>query len=461
MVQQGADVLISFSASDTLLLRNVMLSALTPAMIRFGSAPIAASVSPVAPVALAAPAQPTANIVSTVTFVPLIGTDKADVLRGDLGPDVLRGLEGNDRLEGARGDDRIDGGTGDDQLYGGAGNDLFIVDAAGDIVFELANQGIDRVEASVGHYLFAEVENLSLVAGSGDIFGVGNDLDNLIVGNEGTNLLIAGAGADVVRGGAGGDALFGQAGKDVLEGDAGVDYLVGGADADTIRGGIDADALYGEDGDDTLDGGDSFDTDILVGGAGNDVLDAISGQHNPDYDLIDGGAGNDSYHVDTGADLTFESTDGGIDTVYADVPVVGAGVYLYANVENLVLLGTTAFGVGNELSNSLTGNAGGNLLLGGLGNDVIDGRGGNDVLFGEDGADIFIFGRDTGGDVIGDFTRGVDKIDLRAFGFTSFAQLQNAFVQNADIGAIVLGNGDLIVLHNVMMSTLVAGDFLL
>ena len=461
MVQQGSDVLITFSASDTLLLRNVMLSALTPAMIRFGAAAIAASAIPAAPVALAAPLQPSANLTSSVTFVPLVGTDKADVLRGDLGPDVLRGLEGNDRIEGARGDDLIDGGTGDDQLYGGSGDDLFIVDAAGDIVFELVDQGTDRVEASVGHYLFAEVENLTLVAGAGSIFGVGNELANLIVGNEGANLLIAGAGADVVRGGGGGDALFGQAGKDVLEGEAGVDYLVGGGDADTIGGGNDADALYGEDGDDTLDGGDSFDTDILVGGAGNDSLDANSGQANPDYDLIDGGAGNDSYLVDTGADLTFEGIDGGIDTVYADVPVAGAGVYLYANVENLVLLGSTAFGVGNELANSLTGNASSNFLLGGAGNDIIDGMGGNDVLFGEAGADTFIFARGTGGDVIGDFQRGLDRIDLRAFGFTSFAQLQTSFVQNGDVGAIILGNGDLVVLHGVAMSQLVVADFIL
>ena len=41
---------------------------------------------------------------------------------------------------------------------------------------------------------------------------------------------------------------------------------------------------------------------------------------------------------------------GGTDTVYADVKVANAGVYLYDNVENLVLVGTTAFGVGNGLT---------------------------------------------------------------------------------------------------------------
>ena len=87
--------------------------------------------------------------------------------------------------------------------------------------------------------------------------------------------------------------------------------------------------------------------------------------------------------------------------------------------------------------------------------------GGNDVLFGEAGADTFIFARGTGGDVIGDFQRGLDRIDLRAFGFTSFAQLQTSFVQNGDVGAIILGNGDLVVLHGVAMSQLVVADFIL
>jgi Ca2+-binding RTX toxin-like protein len=228
---------------------------------------------------------------------------------------------------------------------------------------------------------------------------------------------------------------------------------------DTLNGGDDADAIYGEAGDDILNGGTTFSTDILVGGDGNDTLNGVSGQANPDYDLMDGGAGNDSYFVDTGADLTFEAVGGGIDTVYANIPVVGAGVYLYANVENLVLQGTTSFGVGNELANSLIGNAASNYLLGGAGDDIINGKGGNDVLFGELGADTFVFERGTGGDVIGDFVHGTDRIDLRGLGF-SFAQLQSAFSQVGTNGAINLGSGDFIVLHNVTMSTLTASDFI-
>ena len=384
------------------------------------------------------------------------GADGAVRFDGRGGADTLRGSMGNDELIGGDGDDILDGGLGTDQLTGGAGNDSFHVDRQDDLVFEDAGGGTDTVISSGNFYLYANIENLTL-AGSGDSFGVGNALANTILGNSGSNLLIAGAGDDVVRGGDDVDSLFGESGNDELFGDAGIDYLVGGTGNDTLDGGDDADALYGEDGDDVLIGGSSFSTDILVGGADNDVLRGDSGQG--DYDLMDGGAGDDSYYVDTPDDLTFEAADGGIDTVYATIN--GAGYYLYANVENLVLGGDTPFGVGNELNNRITGSDASNWLLGGAGDDILNGRGGNDVLFGEAGADVFVFAQGTGGDVIGDFTAGTDRIDLSAFGFTSFAQVEAALGENGGTSFLTLGNGDMIVLNGVARSALGAGDFIL
>jgi Ca2+-binding RTX toxin-like protein len=356
---------------------------------------------------------------------------------------------GNDRFENA-------GGTQQGGVIGGTGNDHFVVDGQSILLIERAGEGDDSVTASASYYLFDNIENL-ILSGSAGNFGVGNALANTIIGNAGSNLLLGGGGDDVVRGGGGVDSLFGESGADQLFGDAGVDYLVGGIGNDILDGGADADALYGEDGDDTLTGGTGFHTDILVGGIGNDILRGNSGLG--DYDLMDGGAGNDGYYVDTPDDLTFEAAGGGTDTVYANIN--GAGYYLYANVENLILEGNTPFGVGNALANRLTGNAIGNYLLGGAGNDTLNGKGGNDVLFGEGGADTFVFERGTGGDVIGDFARGTDKIDLSAFGFASFAAVQANFSQVGANGAINLGNGDFIVLHNVTMSQLTQGDFIL
>ncbi len=386
-----------------------------------------------------------------------LGANLENLVFTGTGTFAAAGNELDNVIVGGPGNDTLDGKAGADHLYGGTGDDNFFVDRADDLVFENANEGTDSVVTTAGYYLYANIERLFLAAGAGDIFGVGNELANQIVGNEGANLVIAGAGDDQAWGGAGNDSLFGQDGADHLYGEAGVDYLVGGNGDDVLDGGADADALYGEDGNDTLVGGSDFTTDILVGGAGDDILFGNSGLG--DYDLMDGGSGNDRYVVDTPADLTFEAANGGVDTVFADIK--GAGYYLYANVENLVLQGSTPYGVGNELDNHLTGNDTANWLLGGAGNDVIDGKGGNDVLFGQDGADTFVFEHGTGGDVIGDFTTGTDKIDLSAFGFANFQAVVNSMHEMNGTTAIDLGGGDFIVLNGVANASLHAGDFIL
>lgn len=98
-------------------------------------------------------------------------------------------------------------------------------------------------------------------------------------------------------------------------------------------------------------------------------------------------------------------------------------------------------------------------LLGSSHDDVL--KGGNDVLFGEAGADRFVFEHGSGGDVIGDFAHGEDTIDVSAFHFASFADLQSHFVQNGDDGAIDLGGGDFIVLQHTSMTSLDAADFVI
>lgn len=398
------------------------------------------------------------------------GGDGDDVIFGGFGNDWLEGNLGNDELHGGEGSDLFVGtaglggtdgtGGGVDRFYGGIGGDSYIVDTQAHLIFENAGEGYDTVRSSVSYYLYDNVEVLQLI-GSDDIFGVGNALDNSISGGAGSNLLLGGLGDDEIRGFAGNDLLFGEGGSDTIYGGDGIDYLVGGAGRDLLNGEEGADAIYGGTGNDYLLGGSGFFTDILVGGDGDDTLDGgMSTGLLPqlgDYDLMDGGFGNDSYYVDTPADLTFEAAGQGTDTVYADI--VGAGYYLYPHVENLVLLGATPFGVGNDLNNNLSGNAVGNYLLGGAGNDFINGGNGNDVLFGEAGNDTFVFNRGTGTDVIGDFTRGQDRIILSEYGL-SFAQLQARFVQVGNDGAIQLPNGDTIILHNIVMSQLTAADIL-
>lgn len=118
---------------------------------------------------------------------------------------------------------------------------------------------------------------------------------------------------------------------------------------------------------------------------------------------------------------------------------------------------------GGDYADALYGGAGDDEIYEGYWffTDIFVGSAGNDVLFGEAGTDTFLFEQGTGGDVIADFIQGKDTIDISAFDFASFEALQTTFVQNGDVGAINLGNGDFLVFHNVVLDDLVEGDFLL
>jgi len=72
-----------------------------------------------------------------------------------------------------------------------------------------------------------------------------------------------------------------------------------------------------------------------------------------------------------------------------------------------------------------------------------------------------VFQHGSGGDVIGDFAHGADKIDVHDFGFADFSTLATHFSQVGSDGAIDLGGGDFVVLLGATMSALDAGDFVL
>ena len=138
----------------------------------------------------------------------ITGNDGANTLSGDVGNDALYGAGGADTLIGGGGADRLDGGTGADSLSGGVGNDTYFVDDPGDLVIENPKEGTDTVNSTISYTLTANVENLTLAAGAGDIDGTGNDLANTIVGNEGANVIAGGLGNDTLTGGSGADTFL-------------------------------------------------------------------------------------------------------------------------------------------------------------------------------------------------------------------------------------------------------------
>jgi VCBS repeat-containing protein len=402
--------------------------------------------------------------------------------------DSLLGGSGSDRIAALEGNDTLNGGAGADTLLGGKGDDYYFVDNINDVVTELANEGVDTIDAAVNFTLGSNVENLNVhgsIFGIGS-YGVGNELNNIINGAEGFNYLTGGAGNDTLHGGEGNDRIFGDGGdtvvglgnftgNDMLYGDAGDDDLNGGAGNDSLDGGAGADSLSGGLGNDTylidsldvitenvgegtdtiqvsmsytlgqnienltLMGVDNFNgtgnllNNTLIGNSGNNLLDGAAGS-----DIMQGGAGNDIYMANQIGDVAVEGVNAGVDTVYASLSYL-----LRENVEGLILTGLANInGTGNSGDNALTGNAGNNNLLAGAGNDTLDGGAGSDTLNGGEGIDVMRGG--TGND-----TYTVDNINDVVVELVSEGSLDtvNSFVSytlSANVERLVLaGLGNL------------------
>jgi Ca2+-binding RTX toxin-like protein len=193
------------------------------------------------------------NVVGAVTGVgndlgnSITGGADADLLEGRIGDDKLYGGLGADNLLGAEGADTLDGQGGDDYAAGGIGNDTYVVDSAGDVVFEVVGEGTgDSVKTALSSLTLADNVEILLYTGAGSFTGTGNALGNTIIGGAGPATLNGEAGSDTLRGGLapdqlnGGDdndKLYGNGGGDVLNGGAGTDYLYGGAGGDALLGG--------------------------------------------------------------------------------------------------------------------------------------------------------------------------------------------------------------------------------
>ncbi len=159
---------------------------------------------------------------------PITGTSIADILTGSASDDTIQGLAGTDNLSGlagedvlagGEGNDLLDGGTGADTMTGGLGDDRYVVDDAGDITVEAADEGTDTIDLDFapGSYTLADnFENLNVLT-SDAVNVTGNALNNRIETGAGDDTIDGAAGDDHILGGAGNDMLTGGAGSDVFE----------------------------------------------------------------------------------------------------------------------------------------------------------------------------------------------------------------------------------------------------
>lgn len=217
--------------------------------------------------------------------------------------------------------------------------------------------------------------------------------NDTIQGGNKADLFYGGDGNDNLQPGAGNDSVDGGAGNDTLSGGAGNDLLIGGSGNDSISGGPGNDTAWGGDGDDSISGSSAGD-DCLHGNAGNDT--------------INGGIDNDIVWGEEGNDF-------------------------------------------------LVGNVGNDTLYGGDGNDFIRGDEGNDQLFGGDGVDLFYFGKNSGTDVVHDFESGIDHINVKGLGLTTWAKVQAVLTYDAAGAHIDVGTNHIRVNDATSLS---ASDFI-
>ena len=170
-------------------------------------------------------------ILGTSAAETLTGTSGSDEIWGRDGGDTLRGLEGSDKLYGEGGNDTLDGGLGADTLVGGLGADTYQIDDAGDIITELAGQGVDWVRTTLTSYSLdtaanANIEHLNY-SGPSPFTGTGNALSNTFLGGNYNDTFYGLGGNDLFKGLNGADTLTGGAGADDFVYMAVVNSLVG------------------------------------------------------------------------------------------------------------------------------------------------------------------------------------------------------------------------------------------
>ncbi len=358
---------------------------------------------------------------SQVGLAGLLGptiTEGDDIIATGAGDQTIDAKGGNDTVDTGADNDQLTGGTGNDQLAGGSGDDTY--------VFNLGD-GVDTITDTA---LPGEGNTLSFgpgIAPADLSLGVGSLLVQVGPAGEAIHLttfdpqnVYGPHTVETFRFADGTTLSYRQ----LL--DRGFD-LTGTAGDDTMTGTNVVDRITGLGGNDLLQSGDG--DDVLDGGVGADRLI--------------GGAGHDTYVIDESGDLVIEGVNEGTDTVHSSITYT-----IGANVEHLALTGTDAInGIGNELSNVLTGNSAANLLDGQSGADRLLGGKGDDTYVVDDPNDVVIEQAEEGTDTVlstVSYRLGANVEHLTLTGSTAINGTGNALdnVLTGNLEANVLDGGE-------------------
>jgi len=339
---------------------------------------------------------------------------------------TINGTDSDDVLNGSDGNDTIDGKAGADTMIGGWGDDTYYVDNVKDVIIEEKGAGTDTVISSVSYTAATNVENVTLI-GNANIFGAGNNSDNILTGNAGHNRLNSGRGNDTV---------YGMGGNDNLNGGDGDDYLDGGGGNDNNNG-DDDDTIIDDQGNNTL----RFSDDLRIKDLKISVNDNVQGGKDWLITSANGSAlirdqisadgkvsigrfeflGETYTHESLLKAVANSSKQGStiIGTARDDIltgteqnDTIDSGIdgrdRLYGLGGDDILRDSGTSYLGNERDDELYGGDGNDKLYADVGDDYLDGGAGNDHLEGGQHRDTYVFGKGYGHDTIFDYNFNLD-----------------------------------------------------
>ncbi len=299
-------------------------------------------------------------------------TGKATTANGNaLNNSILGNALGN-ALGGGGGNDTIDGGAGADFMGGGAGSDTYVIDNAGDSIFEFGGDGTDTVRwmrnVSLDLNALSSIEN-GVLLGKASVGLTGTAGNNGLGGNAGANTIDGGGGEDIMAGGGGNDTYIVDGGDFVFEAaGGGTDHVISSASYSLSGQAIENLTLTGG----AIEGFGNALANII---RGNDVNNAIAGEGGADKMI--GGKGDDTYYVDNAGDKIIEMNNEGLDIIVSTISLT-----IPTHVDVLILDGTANINAtGGTSADELHGNSGNNKLDGKTGPDIMDGHEGSDTYY--------------------------------------------------------------------------------